>query len=214
MSERDSNILLNLPREVFAYLLSFLDLDHMTNLERSSREMRMRFVSENIWENHARSLYHKGKFGKHGWMRGVLFKSDAKVKIPGRSPHSPRITRVLHMILQKKDDDCDESGFIFVFWSLQVAKSRAQITNFELYAHEETRDGVPEEIELWDKCFKVGYRRQPSSSSSQPVFSVRLNKDKDNFKTGQKYHFSLGPFPEGSSQSQRNRTRQYYDYIS
>ena len=182
MSEKDSNILLNLPREVFAYLLSFLDLDDMTNLEKSSREMRMRFVSENIWENHARSLYHKGKFGKHGWMRGVLFKSDAKVKIPGRSPHAPRIVKVL----QNKDD----SDFIFVFWSLQVAKSRAQITNFELYAHEETEDGVPEDIEVWDKCFKEGYSRQPGSPSYQPVFSVRLNKDK-NFKTGQKYHFSV-----------------------
>ena len=92
-------------------------------------------------------------------------------------------------VVQNKDGD--DSNFIFVYWSLQVFKSSAQITNFELYAHEETEDGVPEDIELWDKCFKKDYSPQPGSSSSNPLFSVSLNKDKDNFKIGQKYHFSI-----------------------
>ena len=175
----NSNILLALPREVFAYLLSFLDLDTMTNLEKSSREMKKRFVSENIWENHARSLYHQGKF-EAGWMRGVLFKPDAKVKNPGHRPDSPMNLQMV------QHNDGDFSDSIIISWMHFGYKNRAKITNFELYVHKETKDGVPSEMELWDNFFNIVNGPDLSSGS---LFRVRINQK--GFQTRKKYHFSV-----------------------
>ena len=175
----NSNILLALPREIFAYLLSFLDLDTMTNLEKSSREMKKRFVSENIWENHARSLYHQGKF-EAGWMRGVLFKPDAKVKNPGHRPDSPMNLQMV------QHNDGDFSDSIIISWMHFGYKNRAKITNFELYVHKETKDGVPSEMELWDNFFNIVNGPDLSSGS---LFRVRINQK--GFQTRKKYHFSV-----------------------
>ena len=175
----NSNILLALPREVFAYLLSFLDLDTMTNLEKSSREMKKRFVSENIWENHARSLYHQGKF-EAGWMRGVLFKPDAKVKNPGHRPDSPMNLQMV------QHNDGDFSDSLIISWMHFGYKNRAKITNFELYVHKETKDGVPSEMELWDNFFNIVNGPDLSSGS---LFRVRINQK--GFQTRKKYHFSV-----------------------
>ena len=175
----NSNILLALPREIFAYLLSFLDLDTMTNLEKSSREMKKRFVSENIWENHARSLYHQGKF-EAGWMRGVLFKPDAKVKNPGHRPDSPMNLQMV------QHNDGDFSDSIIISWMHFGYKNRAKITNFELYVHKETKDGVPSEVELWDSFFNIVNGPDLSSGS---LFRVRINQK--GFQTRKKYHFSV-----------------------
>ena len=175
----NSNILLALPREIFAYLLSFLDLDTMTNLEKSSREMKKRFVSENIWENHARSLYHQGKF-EAGWMRGVLFKPDAKVKNPGHRPDSPMNLQMV------QHNDGDFSDSLIISWMHFGYKNRAKITNFELYVHKETKDGVPSEMELWDNFFNIVNGPDLSSGS---LFRVRINQK--GFQTRKKYHFSV-----------------------
>ena len=179
----NSNILLALPREMFAYILSFLNLDDMTNLEKSSREMKKRFVSENIWENHARSLYHKGKF-EASWMRGVLFKPDAKVGIPGRSPDPPMN---LQMVQYHGEDD-DFSDYIIIAWWHHVYKNRAKITHFELYVHKETEDGVPSDMELWDNFFNI-VNGPDLCLSSGSWFRVGINQK--GFKTHQKYHFSV-----------------------
>ena len=173
----NTNILLALPREIFAYLLSFLDLDTMTNLEKSSREMKKRFVSENIWENHARSLYHQGKF-EAGWMRGVLFKPDAKVKNPGHRPDSPMNLQMV------QHNDGDFSDSLIISWMHFGYKNRAKITNFELYVHKETKDGVPSEMELWDNFFNIVNGPDLSSGS---LFRVRINQK--GFQTRKKYHF-------------------------
>ena len=198
----NSNILLALPIEIFAHLLSFLDLDHMTNLEKSSREMKKRFVSENIWENHARSLYHQGRV-EASWMRGVLFKSDAKVKIPGRRPGAPFY---LHM---KQEEDSSGSGYIFVTWAMPLHnKTMAEVKKFELYVHKETQDGVPCDMDLWDNCFDLD-RGEILRSCPQAywlsVFGVRVGCGESQFNLNQKYHFSVrakdsygrfGPFSE------------------
>ena len=175
----NSNILLALPREIFAYLLSFLDLDTMTNLEKSSREMKKRFVSENIWENHARSLYHQGKF-EAGWMRGVLFKPDAKVKNPGHRPDSPMNLQMV------QHNDGDFSDSIIISWMHFGYKNRAKITNFELYVHKETKDGVPSEMELWDNFFNIVNGPDLSYGS---LFRLRISQK--GFQTRKKYHFSV-----------------------
>ena len=175
----NSNILLALPREIFAYLLSFLDLDTMTNLEKSSREMKKRFVSENIWENHARSLYHQGKF-EAGWMRGVLFKPDAKVKNPGHRPDAPMNLQMV------QHNDGDFSDSIIISWMHFGYKNRAKITNFELYVHKETKDGVPSDMELWDNFFNIVNGPDLSSGS---LSRVRINQK--GFQTRKKYHFSV-----------------------
>ena len=196
-----SNNLLALPKEIFAYLLSFLDLDNMSNLEKSSREMKKRFVSENIWENHARSLYHKGRV-EASWMRGVLFKPDAKVKIPGRRPHRPNDVQVFQHI------DGEVSDYVFVTWALLINRTSAKITSFEMYFHKETKIGVPSDIELWDNHFYgIGNIPLPipDVALDRPVFGIGFKKDELQFKVRQKHHFSLrakdsygrfGPFSE------------------
>ena len=208
MAVINSNILLALPREIFAYLLSFLDLDHMTKLEKSSREMKKRFVSENIWENHARSLYHKGRV-EASWMRGVLFKSDAKVKIPGRRPGAPFYLQQIpnfptpHVfrkgfsstyILQKEDGD------IFVAWAMPLHnKTMAEVKKFELYVHKETQDGVPCDMDHWDSCFDLDHGEiLQSYSHPDPdqlsAFGVRVGCGESQFNLGEKYQVSLfGP---------------------
>ena len=195
-----SNNLLALPKEIFAYLLSFLDLDTMSNLEKSSRELKKRFVSENIWENHARSLYHKGRVEAR-WMRGVLFKPDAKVKIPGRRPHRPDDVQVYQYIDGKFSDS------VCITWALPINRTSAKIVSFEMYLHKETKIGVPSDIQLWDNCYGIEYTPIPipDVTSDRPVFGRRLKKDEFQFKVRQKYHFSLraedsygrfGPFSE------------------
>ena len=176
----NSNILLALPREIFAYLLSFLDLDTMTNVEKSSREMKKRFVSEKIWENHARSLYHQGKF-EASWMRGVLFKPDAKVKIPGRRPDSP-----MNLQIEQYDGDDGDFSWLIISWLHFGYKNRAKITDFELYVHKETKAGVPSDMDLWDNFFNIVNEPDLSSGS---LFRLRTNRK--GFQTRQKYHFSV-----------------------
>ena len=204
MAVINSNILLALPREIFAYLLSFLDLDHMTKLEKSSREMKKRFVSENIWENHARSLYHQGRV-EASWMRGVLFKSDAKVKIPGRRPGAP-----FHLDMKQEEDSPDN---ILVTWAMPLYnKTMAEVKKFELYVHKETQDGVPCDMDLWDNCFVLDHGEVlldlPQSYPHAhwlSVFGIKIGCGESQFNFSQKYHFSVrakdsygrfGPFSE------------------
>ena len=59
-----NNYLFLLPPEIFDYLLTFLPVEDLRNLEKSSDQMRDKFVTENVWHRRSKLLIKNGKMSK------------------------------------------------------------------------------------------------------------------------------------------------------
>ena len=59
-----NNYLFLLPPEIFDYLLTFLPVEDLRNMEKSSDQMRDKFVTENVWHRRSKLLIKNGKMSK------------------------------------------------------------------------------------------------------------------------------------------------------
>lgn len=62
--DHHNNYLFLLPPEIFDYLLTFLPVEDLRNLENSSDQMRVKFVTENVWHRRSKLLIKNGKMSK------------------------------------------------------------------------------------------------------------------------------------------------------
>lgn len=62
--DHHNNYLFLLPPEIFDYLLTFLPVEDLRNLEKSSDQMRDKFVTENVWHRRSKLLIKNGKMSK------------------------------------------------------------------------------------------------------------------------------------------------------
>ena len=62
--DHQNNYLFLLPPEIFDYLLTFLPVEDLRNLEKSSDQMRDKFVTENVWHRRSKLLIKNGKMSK------------------------------------------------------------------------------------------------------------------------------------------------------
>ena len=62
--DHHNNYLFLLPPEIFDYLLTFLPVEDLRNLEESSDQMRDKFVTENVWHRRSKLLIKNGKMSK------------------------------------------------------------------------------------------------------------------------------------------------------
>ena len=62
--DHHNNYLFLLPPEIFDYLLTFLPVEDLRNLEKSSDQMRDKFVTENVWLRRSKLLIKNGKMSK------------------------------------------------------------------------------------------------------------------------------------------------------
>lgn len=62
--DHHNNYLFLLPPEIFDYLLTFLPVEDLRNMEKSSDQMRDKFVTENVWHRRSKLLIKNGKMSK------------------------------------------------------------------------------------------------------------------------------------------------------
>ena len=62
--DHHNNYLFLLPPEIFDYLLTFLPVEDLRNMEKSSDQMRDKFVTENVWHRRSKLLIKNGKMNK------------------------------------------------------------------------------------------------------------------------------------------------------
>ena len=62
--DHHNNYLFLLPPEIFDYLLTFLPVEDLRNLENSSDQIRVKFVTENVWHRRSKLLIKNGKMSK------------------------------------------------------------------------------------------------------------------------------------------------------
>ena len=62
--DHHNNYLFLLPPEIFDYLLTFLPVEDLRNMEKSSDQMMEKFVTENVWHRRSKLLIKNGKMSK------------------------------------------------------------------------------------------------------------------------------------------------------